>query len=520
MQCIITITMDDSISVAFPIVSASFVGFTDESILATHSSLWTISKNKYSYSVRFHSYSALQKVINYCEESSLCIDHGINGDIYRYSDGYGNTLVITTVYKSTNTLHVQGKQQAKWLIECLSAISSMNFSLVKPPSTNTSVTSFQLLSPLPLTSRPCTSTPIPRREHVSTTSVCVETQTPTTYCEASTQTCSTLLSVASQTEKAIQSSQTQTTIDSKKINEGLTKVRKLKESPCMDKLTANLPRESPQSCSQDSQSVTYCVHTSNSFNVLTDEVDQLLADAKTSTDASTSGSKPAKSPPKKRQSTKTPEQSFIVEDKSTLPSSYHSSLPANTPNQPSERPLVIILGDSIPKYLVGRKLSRRYRVVNHCIPGMTLQKLAQFVPLLIGDEKPSFVIVHCGTNNISSHNTSQIMSLFQKLHTILMSLNESTRVAYSGLTGNRNCLQTDIYVCQVNNRIREFCADKHCSFIDNYNITLSHLSRDGVHLNRSGIIQLARNFISFLRSTYSSSLPPFWESQHILKDRT
>ena len=34
-----------------------------------------------------------------------------------------------------------------------------------------------------------------------------------------------------------------------------------------------------------------------------------------------------------------------------------------------QKPTVLLIGDSIPKGVIGRHMSRRYRVINRCIPG-------------------------------------------------------------------------------------------------------------------------------------------------------
>ena len=122
------------------------------------------------------------------------------------------------------------------------------------------------------------------------------------------------------------------------------------------------------------------------------------------------------------------------------------------------------------------------------------------MPILIGDDNPSVVIVHCGTNDIRMHSTQKIIDLIAQLDYNIKALVPGVQVAFSGLVGNGNCLQTDIRIQHINACMQQFCEDHHSSFIENSNIPLSYLSRDGIHLNRWGIIQLAMNFISYLRS--------------------
>ena len=160
---------------------------------------------------------------------------------------------------------------------------------------------------------------------------------------------------------------------------------------------------------------------------------------------------------------------------------------------------VLIIGDSIPKYLDGTRMSRRLTVLNRCIPGTSISNWLTMVPALIQQEKPTSIIIHCGTNNIRSNCPGTIASLMFQLCSIIRDLDRSIKIAVSGLTP-RGESSADWAVRQVNGYFSIMCDKNNYIFISNCNIVPHHLARDGIHLTQSGVIRLAMNFISFLRS--------------------
>ena len=82
--------------------------------LAHHGLLWKI--DLLTLLTFTHLQFLRRLLINFCNASSTYNDHGMNGDIYRYTyAGLGSA--VATIYKSTLTLHVQGKFQQKWLAD-------------------------------------------------------------------------------------------------------------------------------------------------------------------------------------------------------------------------------------------------------------------------------------------------------------------------------------------------------------------------------------------------------------------
>ena len=143
-------------------------------------------------------------------------------------------------------------------------------------------------------------------------------------------------------------------------------------------------------------------------------------------------------------------------------------------------------------------MSRQCRVVNRCIPGSNLELWIKLAPVIINEEQPSSVIIHCGTNNISHLLVNECLELYHLLVSVILELNSSIHIAVSSLIVQRK-YATSFWTKEFNARLLDLCRSNKWTYIDNDNISKSHLARDGLHLSRSGISLLAQNFISFIR---------------------
>ena len=111
--------------------------------------------------------------------------------------------------------------------------------------------------------------------------------------------------------------------------------------------------------------------------------------------------------------------------------------------------------------------------------------------ILIGN--PKTIILHCGTNDLSSPQAAcniaqDILDLAKTLET------GNNTVIVSGLVPRVDFLNGK--AIEVNKVLKQFCQSKNLKFIDNSNIDQSiHLNRCRHHLNDYGTTLLANNFI-------------------------
>ena len=115
---------------------------------------------------------------------------------------------------------------------------------------------------------------------------------------------------------------------------------------------------------------------------------------------------------------------------------------------------ILILGDSIPKHLDGRRMSKRYKVINRCIPGSNIELWMKLAPIFIKEECPTAVILHIGTNNMQSTLTDESLDLFITLVAVIKSICPSTRILVSSLT-TQSKPGHDTWIHEYNARLRD-----------------------------------------------------------------
>ncbi len=180
----------------------------------------------------------------------------------------------------------------------------------------------------------------------------------------------------------------------------------------------------------------------------------------------------------------------------TIISHSSSTLDASTHHQ---RKSVLIIGDSIPKYLIGSRMSKRCVVLNRCIPGTHLESWISLAPIVINEVKPSAVIIHCGTNNISSDFVHETVELYRLLADVILKVDPTIQIIASSLTTQLN-VSHSTWIREFNARLQELCHVNKWTYANNNNITTFHLARaDGLHLSRKGTSLLAQNFITHIR---------------------
>ena len=160
---------------------------------------------------------------------------------------------------------------------------------------------------------------------------------------------------------------------------------------------------------------------------------------------------------------------------------------------------VVVLGDSLLKNLKGHLMSRRkFRVTNVSISGMKLDELTNMARGLCV-RKPQVLFLACGTNSLFPKDSNEAMSpadVVAKLREIRDTIQgefPTTKVIISSLIVRNDRDGANDKISEVNSLLYESGME----FIDHPNITLEHLNGSKLHLNRSGDIQLSKNFVEF-----------------------
>ena len=116
------------------------------------------------------------------------------------------------------------------------------------------------------------------------------------------------------------------------------------------------------------------------------------------------------------------------------------------------------------------------------------------VPIL--EINPCRLILHVGTNNAESFTSREIFDKLLKLKTFISEKCPQCQTIFSTPTIRSDKAKANLTVRQLTNHLLQLEID----VVDNRNITDRCIGRKGLHLNISGTIQLAKNFLNFIKT--------------------
>ena len=167
----------------------------------------------------------------------------------------------------------------------------------------------------------------------------------------------------------------------------------------------------------------------------------------------------------------------------------------------------VTISDSITKRIDMREFDKNFNngsSVKRVFPGATASQINSHVPTILKDDLPDTVIICAGTNNI-----------MKKKQTINDTAKEIINIAKSCCKGGVKYVLISSLTCrpsyqkdieEINKILNHYASIYNYVFIDNKCISKEHLWKDGLHLNKKGIILLANNYLTFLNRP---SLLPF-----------
>ena len=149
--------------------------------------------------------------------------------------------------------------------------------------------------------------------------------------------------------------------------------------------------------------------------------------------------------------------------------------------------------------IVDRGLSNREHKVwvkNH--PGANTEDILDHLKPTLR-RKPELVIIHSGTNDITDDKDT--MLFLDKAIELVQKDSPNTEVAISlPIMRKDKEGRYSKKLRDLKRKIQKHCTDKDIALIDNDNITQDGLGIKGLHLNRKGNSQLARNLKDFIDS--------------------
>ena len=157
------------------------------------------------------------------------------------------------------------------------------------------------------------------------------------------------------------------------------------------------------------------------------------------------------------------------------------------------KPRILVADDSMVRDLKGWLMSRNKSVKVHSFSGATTEDMETYLIPLI-NKKPDHILLHVGTNNLAIDTLEVIVEKLFRLLTMITS--KGIQCSVSQLIIRDDTLwHKGIKVNQLlNNKVIE-----GMNIVRNENITVNHLNRSKLHLNRRGVGALAHNIIKFIK---------------------
>lgn len=179
-------------------------------------------------------------------------------------------------------------------------------------------------------------------------------------------------------------------------------------------------------------------------------------------------------------------------------SASHSPQDSSVTRDTSTKETTAILGDSIIKGLKWWKMSRQHTKINmKCFPGSTVEDMESYMlPTL--RKNPDQIIVHIGTNDLSSNDSRHVAEQIVNLCDNVTQNYPSTRVSISSLTQRTDNPAMKHKVIETNKILRTFSTSRGWGFIDNSKIGNTMLNTSGLHLNEKGSAALAKNIMNHI----------------------
>ena len=154
----------------------------------------------------------------------------------------------------------------------------------------------------------------------------------------------------------------------------------------------------------------------------------------------------------------------------------------------------LVADDSMLSYIDEKRMPRKFNVKVRSFPGAKTDDMFYYlVPLL--EKNPDYVILHVGTNDAVDHELSDTISKIFKLKEFIQLKVLSCKVKISTPKKRHDNKKATSVVDNVIQQLQQLNTET----IINANIEKKILVKEGLHLNRNGLKQFAKNLIDVIR---------------------
>ena len=158
---------------------------------------------------------------------------------------------------------------------------------------------------------------------------------------------------------------------------------------------------------------------------------------------------------------------------------------------------VVICGDSLLNNIQGNGVSSKSsKAIVRSFPGADTEDMIDYVKPLLIKKKPRFLILHAGTNDITSGcDTTKNL---EKIRNLVSEISPSTELVISKLLIREDKFGIKDEVDIKNALLQNFAERYNLYLLDHNNISRKMLSMKKLHLNGTGISCFAQNLKAFI----------------------
>ena len=151
------------------------------------------------------------------------------------------------------------------------------------------------------------------------------------------------------------------------------------------------------------------------------------------------------------------------------------------------------------KPIIVSKLSRKHRIKCEAFPGATTDDMAHYIKPGLR-RKPDKIIIHAGTNDLKSLSPKKIQKKITSICPSVQKDHQDTKIAILSIITRKDDPTLLDNIAKLNQSLKNYCDHNNIDFIDNSNITVRSLAKDGLHLNKKGIFEFSSNLRSYINS--------------------
>ena len=193
-------------------------------------------------------------------------------------------------------------------------------------------------------------------------------------------------------------------------------------------------------------------------------------------------------------------QHFLTETQQLLPVKPGHDLYSDIVKGTTEK--VSVFSTSITKGVNVRELNEQFtgdRINIHRFHGKKAHHFKHYIPVHMKEDKPDTCVIVAGGNDLPGHKPVREIAN-DLVDAAITCKNHGASKVIIGSVLPREDFYCQLRRKELNDLLKDLCYIGNFTYMDNWNMSLQHVSYDGVHLNSRGDKQLLFNLLWYLNA--------------------